>query len=606
MTTQGGDPTPAVTDATLADIAAHGLWRDGTLDVNPAVLAVARALLAAVQGGTATAAGLPDELRELVARVLEQAGVTFPRIAVTDEVSLSALAIRQQTSEPRPVVIVPAGWNPYGWLPFMVGYLSLAARGYHVLAYTPRGFGAPGEIYTSTGFVNVAGPDDRSDGSVVIDRAEELFQPSRIGFMGLSYGSGISQLVAATDEKNRVAAVAALSTWGNLATSLYDNGTRHKQAVELLIAFTGAEKGKEKDKFDEDTWRILQNFLRGEEMEEVVAWGTDRSPEACVDRTNSRGIPTFYSNTWHESLFPAGEAIAVFEKLTVPRHLNLWIGDHGAPEGLGITGFPSGAPFIGALTPMLEAYAWLDHHLWDKPNKVPSWPVVRSQVMFTYKTVPAVVGGGRQITVAAKREDLDSWSAATTGTEAWYPSGTNGNGDGTLTDKPSAGWSREFTAGRTTEAKAMDAIMTTGQEEWFGSPKSYDPDGFERDRLLLWSTEPLSGGRRIRGAADLRLTVRVNEGEAATLVAYLFDVAPDGSARIITHEPCTVTGLSAGEERTVGWTLQPASYDLGDGHRLALVVNSRDELYAFTGTEGAIITVTSPSGQEALLELPLG
>ncbi|WP_031073074.1 CocE/NonD family hydrolase [Streptomyces sp. NRRL WC-3742] len=603
MTTQGGEPTPAVTEATLADIAAHGIWRDGTLDVNPSVLAVARALLAAVQGGAAPAAGLPDELRELVARVLGQAGVTFPRIRVTGEVSLSGFAIRQQTSEPRPVVIVPAGWNPYGWLPFMVGYLSLAARGYHVLAYTPRGFGAPGEIYSSNGLIDVAGPVDWSDGSAVIDHAEGLFAPSRIGFMGLSYGSGISQLVAAHDEKNRVAAVAALATWGNLATSLYDNGTRHVKAVELLIAFTGAEPGKEEERFDEDTWRLLQNFLKGQEMQEVVDWGAERSPETYVDVTNSREIPTFYASTWHESLFPPAEAIATFEKLTVPKHLNLWIGDHGAPEGLAITGYPSGAPFIGALTPMLEAYAWLDHHLFDKPNGVPEWPVVNSQVMFTYKTVPAI-GGGRQITAPARREPLGSWAEATTGTELWYLSGTNGSG--ALSDKPSSGWSREFTAGWTTKATAMDAIMTTGQQEWFGSPKSYDLDGFESDRLLVWSTEALSGGRRIRGAADLRLSVGVSAGDTATLVAYLFDVAPDGSARIITHEPLTVTGLSAGTADTVGWTLQPVAYDLADGHRLALVVNSRDQLYAFTGTEGSTTTITSPIAQEAVLELPLG
>ncbi|MFI6154312.1 CocE/NonD family hydrolase [Kitasatospora sp. NPDC051170] len=592
-----------ITEATLADIAAHGIWRDGTLDVNPSVLAVARALLAAVQGGAAPAAGLPDELRELVARVLAQAGVTFPRIPVAEGVALSGFAIRQQTSEPRPVVIVPAGWNPYGWLPFMVGYLTLAARGYHVLAYTPRGFGAVGEIYSSNGLIDVAGETDQRDGSAVIDHAEGLFAPSKVGLMGLSYGSGISQLVAANDPQDRVAAVAALATWGNLATSLYDNDTRHVKAVELLIAFTGAEVGKEEERFDEDTWEILQNFLKGQEMQKVVDWGEERSPETYVDVTNSRGIPTFYASTWHESLFPPGEAIATFEKLTVPKHLNLWIGDHGAPEGLGITGYPSGAPFIGALTPMLEAYAWLDHHLFGKPNGVPEWPVVNSQVMFTYKTVPAL-GGGRQITVPARREPLGSWAEATTGTETWYLNGADGSG--ALSDKPSSGWSREFLAGRTTGATAMDAIMTTGQQEWFGSPKGYEPEGFESDRVLVWSTEALSGGRRIRGAARLRLSVGVGAGDAATLVAYLFDVAPDGSARIITHEPLTVTGLGAGEVRTVGWTLQPAAYDLADGHRLALAVNGCDQLYAFTGTVDGTTTITSPIGQESVLELPLG
>ncbi|CAN3985385.1 CocE/NonD family hydrolase [Kitasatospora purpeofusca] len=599
--TTAGEPTPSVTDATLTDIATHGLWRGASLDINPSVLAVAKALLAAVQG-TGTDAVLPEELRELAAGVRQRAQVTLPRITTADGFGLSAFSIKQSGSEQRPVVIVPAGWNPYGWLPFVFGYLSLAARGYHVLAYTPRGIGTPGLVSTSEGFVDVAGPKDWADGSLVIDYAQEHFDPSKVGFLGLSYGSGISQLVAAHDEDDRVAVVAALSTWGNLATSLYDHGTRHEEAVRLLVGFTG---GEEADKFDEPTREILQYFRDGEHMDRVVEWGTERSPETYVGLTNGRRIPTYYSNTWHEGLFPVGEAIDTFEKLTVPKHLNLWIGDHGAPEGTGISGVSSGLPFPGLLTPIREAYAWLDHHLLGADNEVSDWPVVNSQVMFTYKTAP-VVGGGRLITAPARREPLDSWSDAKVSSEAWYLGGNGGEGDGTLSDKPSKGWSRDFTAGHETAATAMDEIMTTGQKEWFGNPKEYKPADFERNRLLLWSTEALAGGRRIRGSAGVRLAVRAEAADAVTLVAYLFDVAPDGGARIITHEPFTATDLSAGTERILDWKLQPAAYDLPDGHRLALVVNSRDKLYAFTGVPDSTTTITSPAQGEAVLELPLG
>ncbi|MFI2606559.1 CocE/NonD family hydrolase C-terminal non-catalytic domain-containing protein [Kitasatospora sp. NPDC018619] len=139
-------------------------------------------------------------------------------------------------------------------------------------------------------------------------------------------------------------------------------------------------------------------------------------------------------------------------------------------------------------------------------------------------------------------------------------------------------------------------------------PRRYVLGDFERENLLVWSTAPLTGGdgvaRRIRGAASLRLTVRSTE-EAATLVAYLFDVGPDGDARIITHEPYTVLDLAPGQDVTVGWKLQPAAYDLADGHRLAVVVNSRDRLYSYATGSGTT-TVGSPGGKESVLELPLG
>ncbi|MCX5215081.1 hypothetical protein OG689_38470 [Kitasatospora sp. NBC_00240] len=602
MTTSGGEPVPSINDATLADIATNGIWDGAGLSPSPAVLAVARALLAALQGEAV--GDLPDELAGEVGDVRRRASVGLPRIQSGD-VSLSAFSIRLNDGEPHPVVILPAGWNPYGWLPFMYSYISLALRGYHVLAYTPRGLGIPGWLSTSEGFVDVAGPKDWADGSKVIDYALDQFAPSGVGFLGESYGSGISQLVAAHDEANRVDAVVALSTWGNLATSLYDNGTRHLNAAELLMNFTG---GEPEDKFDPATYQLFRGFLDGADPDEVVIWGTERSPETYVDLTNGHGTPTFISNTWHESLFPARSMVETFSRLQVPKRLNMWIGDHGAPEGAGLAGLVSGVPFPGLREPMQEAYAWLDHHLLGVANEVPSWAEVNNQVMFTYQTAP-VLGGSNRITVPARREPSPSWGDVTTDSEAWYLTGTGGTGDGALTEKPASGWTRDFTAGALTAATAMDEIMKTGQKEWFGNPKGYSLAKFERPQLLVWSTEPLNGqdgvARRIRGTAAVRLALR-STADAATLVAYLFDVAPDGTARIITHEPFTASGLTKGTDHALDWQLQPAAYDLPTGHRLALVVNSRDQLYGFTGTDGSTSTISSPSGGEARLELPLG
>ncbi|MFB6894552.1 alpha/beta fold hydrolase [Kitasatospora sp. NPDC056327] len=598
------DATPSVTEATLTDIATNGIWGPGHT-VNQAVVEVSRALLASLQGEEGVE--LPPELAELVAGIRRVATIGLPRIVANDGVRLSAFSIRLKDDAPRPVVIVPAGWNPYGWLPFLHAYLKLAQRGYHVLAYSPRGIGIEGWPSTSEGFVDVAGPNDWADGSSVIDYAQESLAPSRIGFLGESYGSGISQLVAAHDPAGRVDAVVALSTWGNLATSLYNNGTRHLEAVQALIDFTG---GPLETKFDEGTRQLLKDFLSGRNLDEVVAWGTERSPDAYVDQTNARGIPTFVSNTWHETLFPVNPVLDLFERLTVPKRLNLWIGDHGAPEGPGLAGLVLGAPFPGLAVPIKEAYEWLDHHLLGIDNDVTNWPPVNSQSQFTYRTVSAP-GGTDLITVPAHRETYGSWQEATTGSEAWYLTGTGATGDGALTDKPAAGWSREFEAGALTSAVAGE-LLKAGQREWFGNPGAYALAEFDRSRLLVWSTEPLDGSddvaRRIRGAAGVRLAVRSGI-DAATVIAYLFDVAPDGTARIITHEPYTATGLTPNVSTDIAWLLQAVSYDLPAGHRLALVVNSRDPLYSYAGSDLPALTPTtigSVSGNEARLELPLG
>ncbi|MFE4665944.1 CocE/NonD family hydrolase [Streptomyces sp. NPDC056716] len=609
---QDDDAIETVTAAEVGRVAEQGLYSAPSA-LTPAAGQVAEALIATLKG-LAGEPLLPADLQQLVDRVRQKATIGFPWITTGDGVKLSAHTIRLNTDERRPVVIVPAGWTPFGWALFEWAYLLLADRGYHVLAYTPRGLGTtiqvPGGAYidgpfTSGGTIDVAGEKDWADGSTVIDYAQQHFNPSRVGFLGESYGSGISQLVAAHDERNRVAAVVALSTWSDLAESLYHHDTRHLAAVTSLINFTGGPKER---KFDEETRRILDDFEAGENLDRVVDWAETRSPSTYLDRTNTRRIPTFFSNTWHETLFPAGQLVRRYDELTAPKHLNLWIGDHAAPEGAALT-----IPFSGPNVPLEEAFAWLDHYLLDAENDVPSWPALTSQVMFTYETRTDPSTGKNVITTPAIREPSPTWSSITTATERWYlTEGSPTGQDGGLAPALETGWTREFTTGQLTDATAVDAIITTGQAEWTGNPKTYDTDKFDRQHLAVWTTPeppdsptPDGPSRRIRGIPELTLTLR-NTATSATVIAYLFDLAPDNTARIITHEPLTLPTLTPHENHHVTWPLQPTAYDLPPGHRLMLVLNSKDQLYSAADTEGSRTTITSLSEEPAQLSLPLG
>ncbi|MGW5776746.1 alpha/beta fold hydrolase [Streptomyces sp. NPDC003863] len=610
---QDDNEISAVTPAQVARLADHGIYASAT-ELDPDAVNLALALVAALKG-EATSALLTPELQQLTEQVRAKATFGFPRIT-SDGAELSAFTIKLNGDEPRPVVIVPAGWTPLGWTIFAYLYLQLAQRGYHVLAYTPRGIGLTYPLlgggyrdafFTSSGTIDVAGPKDWDDGSTVIDYAQAHLNPSKIAFLGESYGSGISQLVAANDPADRVDAVVAFSTWGNLATSLYDNGTRHLAAVEALVNFTG---GPEERKFDAVTRQLLADFKAGRNLDTVVAWGTERAPADCVRETNTRNIPTFFSNTWHETLFPVNQVVDHFERLTVPKHLNLWIGDHAAPEGAGLS-----IPWSGPNLPVEEAFAWLDHHVLGVANGVPEWPAVNNQIMFTYQTRTDPETGQNVITEPAVREPVSSWSEVTTSTEDWYLTSVGSDSrDGGLAGEAETGWKREFTAGELTDATAVDAIIATGQAEWKGTPKTYATDKFERQHLAVWTTGPLGAtangaARRIRGVPELTLGVR-SSAASATLVAYLFDVSADDTARIITHEPLTLTDLAPGEDRTATWRLQAAGYDLAAGHRLMLVVNSKDQLYsdALTdaGADSGTTTITSVDGEAAHLRLPLG
>ncbi|MGQ4618753.1 alpha/beta fold hydrolase [Nocardia sp. R7R-8] len=594
-----GDPIVGTTSEQLARIAVEGPW-DAQGQVRVEAVRFASNLVSAVRqrGGKGL---VPDDVAELVSRALNVAVPTFPRIEGAGGVGLSAHLLRQTTSRPCPLVVFPAGWTPVGWPLFEYAYLTLAWKGYHVLAYSPRGIGwsaAPGTespwFGTSEGTVDVAGPWDRADGEKVLDFAIDALDPSGIAFMGESYGSGISQLVAAHDE--RVDVVVALSTWGNLATSWYHNGTRHLKAVEALVALTGGA-----DRFDDGALEILAKFAEGADMDPVVEWGTERAPEHYV----GRDIPTFFSNTWHDGLFPVNQVLETFEKLPRPKRLNMWIGDHAAPEGPGLIAPPM--PGAGPNKPLREAYAWLDHYLKDEDNGVDAWPEISNQVMFTYVTTPGSGNRRNVIVEPARREEKTSWADVTTDTEVLTLTDEREGGDGALTPDRTAGWQRSFTVGDEPEVVAMDTLMTTGQGEWSGNPTIYRAGEIDRGRALVWSTGPLlaaRGGvaRQIRGIPRVHVTVDSSD-ESATVIAYLLDVDENGSARIITHEPKTIeSGLPA----TISWELQAAAYDLPDGNRLMLVFDGMDPRYSSADKAGSTITISAPRGVPSWLELPLG
>ncbi|MFJ7588396.1 CocE/NonD family hydrolase C-terminal non-catalytic domain-containing protein [Streptomyces sp. NPDC097617] len=261
---------------------------------------------------------------------------------------------------------------------------------------------------------------------------------------------------------------------------------------------------------------------------------------------------------------------------------------------------------------MAEAYAWLDHHLRGVENEVPTWTEVNNQVMFTYETAPAPGGGPNTVVVPARREPRQTWEEVTTSTERWFlADAAFGSRDGSLTTDPADGWSRAFTAGALTDATAMDGIVQTGKAEWSGNPKVYEIEKFDRQALAVWATAPLSAdagqdaGRRIRGIPTVHLSVR-SSAASTTLAAYLFDIAEDNTARIITHEPYTLSELVPDQDVTITWKLQAAAYDVPAGHRVALVINSKDQLYSDATVDGSTTTVTSPAGQPSRLELPLG
>ncbi|MEV6956228.1 CocE/NonD family hydrolase [Streptomyces sp. NPDC051183] len=519
------------------------------------------AFAAALETGDVT--GLAPARAAEVADARSSAVFSRAKVPGADGDLLDAALWRHTGSGPRPAIVMPSPWTSLGWLVYVVQASIFAARGYNVLAYTTRGF--PG----SEGQVEVAGPLDIADGSRALEYlVERTAGPvTKIGFLGDSYGSGISQLVAVHD--TRVDAVAALSTWGDLGEAFYENSTRHVAAVEALLAAAA------KARLSPQTQAVFENVLANRDIEGTLRWAEVRSPFTHIKELNRRQVPVFFAHAWHETLFPGNQTLRMFNELTGPKRIDLSIGDHSGPEASGMLGLPNRI--------WTDAHRWFDHHLRDIDNGIAGEGQVLSEVMWNKALEPR-----------------PTWGAVTRDVRRLFL-----NGSGGLAPDPEAGWSADVLCGVDTPATVADTVVTSGFAEIAGRPKAYPADDIDRTVAAVWTSEPQEEATRLRGTPRLRVTYRAaNPG--STFIAYLFDVGPDGSAHIITHAPYTDLDSPPDSLISADLELQATGYDVPRGHRVALVVDARDPFYGDANLPRATLAFTSPEATPSYLDLPLG
>jgi hypothetical protein len=111
----------------------------------------------------------------------------------------------------------------------------------------------------------------------------------------------------------------------------------------------------------------------------------------------------------------------------------------------------------------------------------------------------------------------------------------------------------------------------------------------------VWTSTPLDRAAAMRGIAHLRLETR--RQRAGTVIAYLYDVNSLGIGRLIAHQPRTWRRGA----RTLDLAFPPVSYDLPEGSRLALVVDTVDAMYGDQGPRDGHLRFAGPSW----LDLPV-
>ncbi|MGW1073482.1 CocE/NonD family hydrolase [Streptomyces sp. NPDC002537] len=503
--------------------------------------AASAALLTTTALGFAPAAqAAPD--RPAAAARAAAAAVRFTDIPGSGGITLKGNVFAPaDTSRRHPLIVFPTSWA-MPQFEYLAQAKQLAESGYVVVSYTARGF------WLSGGKIETAGPPDIADASKVIDwaLANTPADPDRIGMGGISYGAGISLLSSAFDK--RVKAVTALSGWADLNESIYGEHTQHRQAAELLGGL-GRLTGRPGDELQ----RILKDFLGNNlaKEQDMLDWGTKRSPATYLDRINANGAAIMLGNAWGDSVFTPNQYAKFYERLAGPKRLEFRPGDHATAEATGLFGLPNDT--------WEHARRWFDRYLKGEANGIDREAPVQ---------LASRSGGGY--------EPYRSWADVQRNARTVRLDGT-----------------RTIRTGVDSGADGGTAILSNALDQFLKVPPLVSVPLLPRSYAAVWETGPYGSDQHIRGAVRVRTSV-TSDKDTGTAVAYLYDVGPLGIGKLISHAPYTFRNAVPGRASGVDLELFATGYDVPAGHRLALVVDTVDPLYIDHNPAGGKLTFTAP------------
>lgn len=492
-----------------------------------------------------------------------------------------------------PLIVMPSSWGLFD-IEYVIPAFNISRRsgGYVVLSYTPRGW------YASGGSIGIAGPDDVADVSKVIDWAlqNSNADPERIAVAGISYGGGLSLQIISQDK--RVRAIAAMSGWTDLISSLFPGNTRRPQVVLLLQALA-ALTGKQGPEMK----TVLADYWANRNISGLKRYAAQRSAVNNVDKTNANGPAVYIANTYGDSFFPPNQLAEYFERLTVPhKRLELLPGDHAAAEAAGALGIQN--------VVWENMMLWFDRHLKGVDNGIDRAPGVQLHRLIGqggpvdgYVDWKSVAAQSLKFSLSSNPWKEASSSSGSGGAlsslwSSFLSMFSGGRGFGSLLPPPPpqqpeggscSSW--KITSGVNTVADS-GIVLITNLLAGYSLPKTVKLGDVDPEFGAVWISSAEEASKRakairIRGTPSISVAM-TKKGDRGTVVAYLYDVkeGDSGVGSLLSTAvlswlpdaplPTATTSGGGGSYSIAKLSFRPISHDVLPGHRIALVVDTKD------------------------------
>ncbi|HEX8121487.1 MAG TPA: CocE/NonD family hydrolase [Solirubrobacteraceae bacterium] len=531
------------------------------------------------------------------------------RVPTVDGAEIAVEVMRDDNFRHQPVLLT---YSPYNTLSETnEGNLANDELGQR---YVPRGYArAVADVLgtrNSSGCWDYGGKKETQSGvDLVKFLAHRKWASGRVGMIGGSYDGTTANMVASqgkrVPELTAIVPIAAISRWYGYA---YGNGVRYflnseeptDEGVDTPLGFDfGLVRTPPTDADDPKAGEKLASRVNPCESLLHTQKGYDQSPDYddfWLERDYRRRASRFRAATlvahgWQDYNVKQEEGVELFQAIPVARRR----GPTGRTSGDGVplkrmylTQGSHGAPSGDRWYAVLDAF--LGQYLAGRRTDIESTPLV--------------ITDGRTVTDDGSYEETgyrgEDVYPGPNHLRFWLRRSFDQDVPGVTLPAPSTGETGVLDA--TPNRSATNNVFT-----WFGAPTSEELGN--RDPLneaghgyysLFFGTAPLKQPVRVLGAPVLDARVRTPAG--AHLTPVLVDVAPDGTMTTIDRGFLNVdyrNGLSRAQPKDGEWAranvrFLPQDVTIAAGHRIGLLVQSANTVWAIPGALGENNIATGP------------
>jgi putative CocE/NonD family hydrolase len=468
-----------------------------------------------------------------------------------------------QEKERHPTVIIVNPWgssanaNQMSRLP-----QRLVKEGYIVLLLTARGFGM------SQGEAAFANETDQKDVSTTLDWLEAHLKTDRsnIGIVGISYGGGIGLMALAHDERLKTAV--GMNAWSDLGEGGFlAGGGVNERASRFLVDFGDLMQCR-----INEAKNFQKKLVDPTQREAVIDWGNVRSPYHVMDKYHQRNAPILFVHTYNDTFFKPNSILEFYKAYQGPKKVSFYLGVHGTNfmfEGYARQGAGD------------EVIRWFDYWLRGKESR----DVHVGAVQFAIRNKKLSRFGSSNS--AREAAVYPGWQDQNFNKKVFYLSRAMGEGQ-LAGESPPVSTSVDLKTALRPSLFKGDEDRDLMLEGFLGWPVVHDLKRLDRKFTALYFSEPLRA-TKIRSISQLKLAL-LAPGPAPQVAAYLFAQPPRGKARLITQGAVTVSRSLPGVV-TADLDFQAIAYDLEEGERLALVIDTHDFDFYFPPQQNNDLTV---------------